>query len=118
MVAADDSTITWGAATNGELGYGPGKKSSANPDKCLALEGIRMHSVTAGSGFSVFLAPAGHAKIETMPVFESQAPEVEAGADEQEPAAAGGKGGKGKGAAAAGAKRKAAEPAGKGAKKK
>ena len=30
-----------GQAQHGELGYGPkGKKSSANPDKCLALEGI------------------------------------------------------------------------------
>lgn len=33
-VAADNSVITWGAATNGELGYGAiGKKSSANPAK-------------------------------------------------------------------------------------
>ncbi len=31
--AADNSVITWGAATNGELGYGPNKKSSANPAK-------------------------------------------------------------------------------------
>jgi hypothetical protein len=29
-----------------ELGYGPkGKKSSANPDKCLALEGIKCYQV-------------------------------------------------------------------------
>ena len=34
VVAADSSVITWGAATNGELGYGPsGKKSSANAAK-------------------------------------------------------------------------------------
>lgn len=33
-VAADNSVITWGAASNGELGYGPnGKKSSARPGK-------------------------------------------------------------------------------------
>ncbi len=31
--AADNSVITWGAATNGELGFGPNKKSSANPAK-------------------------------------------------------------------------------------
>ncbi len=30
---ADNSVITWGAGTNGELGYGPNKKSSANPAK-------------------------------------------------------------------------------------
>jgi hypothetical protein len=42
-VAADSSTITWGSGcTNGELGYGDnGKKSSANPDKVMALEGMR-----------------------------------------------------------------------------
>ena len=29
-----------------ELGYGPGgKKSSANPDKCMALEGVPCHQV-------------------------------------------------------------------------
>jgi len=33
-VAADRSVITWGAASNGELGYGKhGKKSSARPGK-------------------------------------------------------------------------------------
>jgi len=33
-----------GQAHNGELGYGAsGKKSSANPDKCSALEGVRVH---------------------------------------------------------------------------
>jgi len=33
-VAAEKSVITWGAATNQELGYGEGgKKSSANPAK-------------------------------------------------------------------------------------
>eukprot|EP00889_Picochlorum_renovo_P003084 jgi/Picre1/30114/NNA_005483.t1 len=36
----ENSTITWGGTSGfGELGYGEGgKKSSANPDKCLALE--------------------------------------------------------------------------------
>ena len=39
-VAADSSVITWGAATNGELGYGPaGKKSSANAAKVCAKTG-------------------------------------------------------------------------------
>jgi hypothetical protein len=36
-IAADRSVITWGAATNGELGYGPlGRKSSTRPDKVSA----------------------------------------------------------------------------------
>jgi hypothetical protein len=35
-----------GQAQHGELGYGPeGKKSSANPDKCMALEGVTTHQV-------------------------------------------------------------------------
>lgn len=35
-----------GQAQHGELGYGPkGKKSSANPEKCHALEGITTHQV-------------------------------------------------------------------------
>lgn len=38
-VAAETSVITWGAATNGELGLGAGgKKSSANPVKVSAAE--------------------------------------------------------------------------------
>ena len=42
-VAADSSVITWGAATNGELGYGTsGKKSSANPDKVGEQWGHRL----------------------------------------------------------------------------
>ncbi len=37
-----------GQAQHGELGYGPkGKKSSANPDKCHALEGITTHQARA-----------------------------------------------------------------------
>ena len=37
-----------GQAHNGELGYGAsGKKSSANADKCLALEGVRVEQVRA-----------------------------------------------------------------------
>lgn len=37
-----------GQAQHGELGYGPkGKKSSANPDKCMALEGVYCHQVSS-----------------------------------------------------------------------
>jgi hypothetical protein len=49
VVAADESVITWGAGTNGELAYGAeGKKSSANPAKCYALEGMHVHQVSGG----------------------------------------------------------------------
>ena len=97
VVAADSSTITWGQATNGELGYGPNKKSSANPAKCEAVEGIQMMQVAAGVGFSLLLAPnatdADKAKLEKFQVFESSAPEesaAEAGGKRKgEPAAAG-----------------------------
>ena len=43
-VAAETSAVTWGAAHNQELAYGPtGKKSAANPDKVWALEGMHTH---------------------------------------------------------------------------
>ncbi len=48
-----------GQAHNGELGYGAhGKKSSANPDKCMALEGVHVHQVCAGWDGSPFAARA------------------------------------------------------------
>lgn len=48
-----------GQAHNGELGYGAhGKKSSANPDKCMALEGVHVHQVCAGWGGTPFGARA------------------------------------------------------------
>lgn len=96
VVAADNSTITWGQATNGELGYGPNKKTSANPAKCDAVEGIPMIQVAAGVGFSLFLAPCltdtDKAKLDKFEVFESSAPGesvTEAGGKRKgEPAAA------------------------------
>lgn len=43
---ADAMVMCRGQAQHGELGYGPkGKKSSANPDKCMALEGMYVHQV-------------------------------------------------------------------------
>ena len=45
-IAAEKSAVTWGAAHNNELGYGPnGKKSSANPAKVMSLEGYYTHQV-------------------------------------------------------------------------
>ncbi len=56
------STITWGGASYGELGYGPkGKKSSANPEKVPSLEGIKVLSVACGTGHTLFLADAAAA---------------------------------------------------------
>ncbi|KAL3142373.1 hypothetical protein ABBQ38_002709 [Trebouxia sp. C0009 RCD-2024] len=118
-VAADESTITWGQAQNGELGYGPeGKKSSANPDKVHALEGVHTHQVACGIGHTLFLVKPGSKQVEALEVFEPAVAEEEA---LPEPEAAGpapkGKGkaaaskGKGKAASgkAAGGKRKADE---------
>lgn len=49
-----------GQAGNGELGYGPdGKKSSANPDKVYALEGVHTHQVACGIGHTLFLVKPG-----------------------------------------------------------
>ncbi len=49
-VAADSSVITWGAASNGELGYGPqGKKSSAIPGKLCGVS-IRSLWIIIGGG--------------------------------------------------------------------
>ena len=45
-----------GHATNGELAYGPGgKKSSAQPDKVPALEGVDTYAVAAGQAHTLFL---------------------------------------------------------------
>ncbi|CAI7892243.1 unnamed protein product [Closterium sp. NIES-53] len=55
-VAADASTISWGLAQHGELGYGPkGAKSSANPKKIDSLEGIHSIQVAGGVGFFLHL---------------------------------------------------------------
>ena len=45
-------SVCRGQAQNQELGYGPnGKKSSANPEKCYALENVYTHQVTASKDF-------------------------------------------------------------------
>mmetsp|Transcript_6849 Transcript_6849/g.11673 ORF Transcript_6849/g.11673 Transcript_6849/m.11673 type:complete len:475 (-) Transcript_6849:559-1983(-) len=106
-VAADKSAITWGHATNGELGYGPnGKKSSANAAKVLALDEVHTHSVAAGVGFTMFLVDPEAPKVAKLPEWESTVPEAEP--DEAEPAEAA-KSGKRKAPAAAPAAKKAAK---------
>lgn len=53
-----------GQAQNGELGYGPnGKKSSANPDKVYALEGVHTHQVACGIGHTLFLVKPGSKQV-------------------------------------------------------
>lgn len=55
-----------GQAQNGELGYGPaGKKSSANPDKVYALEGVHTHQVACGIGHTLFLVRPGSKEVST-----------------------------------------------------
>ncbi|KAI7839928.1 hypothetical protein COHA_006322 [Chlorella ohadii] len=69
---SEKSTITWGHSNGySELGYGPsGKKSSANPDKCMALEGAETLQVAMGFGHSLFLVKEGDAKAASAPVWE------------------------------------------------
>lgn len=118
-VAADNSVITWGAATNGELGYGPsGKKSSARPDKCMALEGMSTQQVACGVGFTLFLTEPNTDKLAKFPVYEPAVAVEEAKGGGDDEAAAGGSS-KAAAAKGAGAKRKgAAAGGGKGKKAK
>jgi len=107
-IAADQSAITWGAAINGELGYGPnGKKSSANPAKVDALEGVATHQVACGMGFTLFLCDANAPAVKKCEVWDSSVDEDGAGAASEDSGDAGGaKGGKRKAGAAGGAAKK------------
>lgn len=98
----EKSTITWGHSGGySELGYGEGgKKSSANPDKCYALEGVTCHQVAMGVGHSLFLVDPEDVKVKDAPVWEPPSEKDEdvpvsgAGSKRKAPPAA--KGGKGK----------------------
>lgn len=108
-IAAEKSAVTWGAAHNNELGYGTGgKKSSANPDKVMSLEGMHTAQVAAGVGFTLFLVDAPEAELAELPVWDVEPvdPLCTVGGDPEEEAANG----------KAAAKRKA--PAAKGGAKK
>lgn len=74
------SVITWGqSAGYSELGYGEGgKKSSANPDKCMALEGVKCYQVGMNAGFSLFLCDSEDEKVKSAPVHVPKV-EVDAG---------------------------------------
>lgn len=72
QAGAETSAITWGH-TNGyaELGYGAGaKKSSANPDKCLALEPLDVYQVAMGFGHTMFLARGKDEDIQALPLWD------------------------------------------------
>ena len=99
----EQSVITWGHSGGyAELGYGDGgKKSSANPDKCMALEGVKCYQVAMGAAHSLFLVDSEDEKVKSAPVYDAK--EV----DDTAPIAA---------AAEKGGKRKAPAPKG-GAKK-
>ena len=103
---SEKSVITWGQTAGfSELGYGEGgKKSSANPDKCMALEGVECYQVAMGVAHSLFLVDGDDERVKSAPVYENK--EV----DDTAPTGAGEKGG-------AAGKRKAPAAA-KGAKKK
>ena len=84
-MCSETSTITWGGASYGELGYGPaGKKSSANPDKVLALEGMKVLSVACGAGHTLFLADAGSAGLAKLPAWSPPADAAPPPAEEAE----------------------------------
>jgi len=56
VVAADTSVIAWGCSpTYGELGIGGATKSSAQPTKVNALEGLRTLQVAEGYSFTFLL---------------------------------------------------------------
>jgi hypothetical protein len=111
-VCAETSTITWGGASYGELGYGAGgKKSSANPEKVPSLEGLKVLSVACGAGHTVFLLDAA-TPADAMAKLPLWSPPADAPpADVEGGAGSGGAGGK------APRKRKPAGEAAGGAKK-
>ncbi|KAL2917962.1 hypothetical protein HK105_202376 [Polyrhizophydium stewartii] len=55
---ADDSCVSWGqSAIHGELGFGEGaSRSATNADIVKALNGVRVHDVACGLGFTLFIA--------------------------------------------------------------
>lgn len=80
IVAADDSTITYGPSpTFGELGYGDGKpKSSTNAQEVKTLEGIYVEQVTMGYSHSMVIArqenEGEEERIKKIPEYNPRAP--------------------------------------------
>jgi len=71
VAAADASVIAWGSAClSGELGFGSeGKKSSARPDKVLALEGGAVAQITCGLANSILLVERS-AAVDKLPEWD------------------------------------------------
>lgn len=70
-VAAEESTITWGQATNLELAYGPsGKKTSANPEKVDALEGCKTYQVCCGIAHTLFVIDPKSSVMKDLPIYK------------------------------------------------
>lgn len=66
-VAAEQSTISWGASpTYGELGYGEGPKSSTTPKKIEALEGLEVKQVAMGIAFTAMVVECTGAEEEKI----------------------------------------------------
>mmetsp|Transcript_2901 Transcript_2901/g.6754 ORF Transcript_2901/g.6754 Transcript_2901/m.6754 type:complete len:459 (-) Transcript_2901:95-1471(-) len=61
--------ITWGGGKYGELGYGPGKKSSANPDIVASLTETVVQAVQAGYGHTLYLL-GPDADAEKFPTYD------------------------------------------------
>jgi len=78
VVHADSSTISWGSAClSGELGFGEGgKKSSANPAKVDALEGISVAHVACGPA-NTFLLVESSPAVSKLPEWTPGAPKEE-----------------------------------------
>ena len=78
-IAANKHSISCncrGQAQNGELGFGPnGKKSSANPDKVVALEGLHTHQVACGIGHTLFLVQPDSKQVSAAALQHSKAPD-------------------------------------------
>ncbi|GAQ80241.1 hypothetical protein KFL_000490310 [Klebsormidium nitens] len=105
IVSADDSCISFGNATHGELGYGPkGPKSSANAKKIDALNGFHVIKVAAGLAHTLFIVDrtVESEELEKLPVFQPTR-DVEEGAAAEE-------GAKGKRKAPVGKGKAKAEP--------
>ncbi|KAI3858836.1 hypothetical protein MKX03_015773 [Papaver bracteatum] len=75
FVGAEESSISWGHALNGELGYGPeGPKSSQDPKKVDILEGMHVMSVACGSVYSMVVVDRTNAgdKLDQLDVYEGK----------------------------------------------
>ncbi|KAJ7524762.1 hypothetical protein O6H91_17G019900 [Diphasiastrum complanatum] len=73
VAAAEESCISWGTAVHGELGYGPtGPKSSANPKKIDALEGMHVTRVACGLAHTLLVVDGSKCKerLDQFAVYE------------------------------------------------